>query len=138
MGCCGEYRAVRALAWVRAQAGDPSGAEARFRQAADQGDTLPRMHLAQLRERSGDLDGAEALYREAADHGEAPALMHPAPLCEQLGDSVAAERIRCFGLTNDGPPGWPVKLPAYELVRPHTTLSVLTVGSMPSGGRRDK
>ena len=134
----GDSAAIEAVAWLRAQAGDQGGAEALLRQAVDRGEVSALMHLAQMRAQAGDLVGAEALYREAADHGETSALMQLAKLREQLGDSLAGERIRRFGLTEDGAPGTPLKLSVDELVRSDTTLSMPSVGSQSSGGRRDE
>jgi hypothetical protein len=77
----------------REQTGDPAGAEAPYRQAADLDDIEALRDLAQLREQSGDLDGARAIAQEASDHGDTWTLRHLARLREQTGDFGDAETL---------------------------------------------
>ena len=57
----GDIEALRHLAGLREEAGDPAGAETLARRAADEGDTEALRHVAGLREQAGDPAGAETL-----------------------------------------------------------------------------
>jgi hypothetical protein len=58
--------------------------------------------LIQRRQRAGDIAGAEALTRQAADRGDSGALAALATLRDRAGDASEAQRLRRFGLTDDG------------------------------------
>ncbi|MGM0361686.1 helix-turn-helix domain-containing protein [Streptomyces griseoaurantiacus] len=85
--------ALALLAVLRAEAGDPDGAEVLARQAAGLGDTDALCQLAEMREEAGDRDGAEALAQEAADLGDTDALRQLAVTRELAGDRDGAEAL---------------------------------------------
>jgi len=68
------------------------------------GDPGALCSLGVLRERAGDRAGAEAVYRQASDRGDTDALHRMAGLREQARDPAGANRVRRFGLTDDGAP----------------------------------
>jgi hypothetical protein len=96
--------ALALLAVLRAEAGDPDGAEVLARQAAGHGDTDALRQLAEMREEAGDRDGAEALAREAAGHGDTDALRQLAEMRQIAGNRDGAEALlrqaASFGDTN--------------------------------------
>ena len=83
--------ALALLAVMRAEAGDPDGAEVLARQAAGHGDTDVLRQLAEMREEAGDRDGAEALAQEAAGLGDTDALRQLAVTRELAQDWDGAE-----------------------------------------------
>ncbi|MET7674381.1 helix-turn-helix domain-containing protein [Streptomyces seoulensis] len=89
----GSSVALALLAVLRAEAGDPDGAEVLARQAAGLGDTDALRQLAEMREEAGDRDGAEALAQEAAGFGDTDALRQLAVTRELAGDRDGAEAL---------------------------------------------
>ncbi|WP_327692431.1 helix-turn-helix domain-containing protein [Streptomyces sp. NBC_00459] len=85
--------ALALLAVLRAEAGDPDGAEVLARQAAGHGNTDALRQLAEMREEGGDRDGAEALAQEAAGLGDTDALRQLAVTRELAGDRDGAEAL---------------------------------------------
>ncbi|MFF3343264.1 helix-turn-helix domain-containing protein [Streptomyces flavidovirens] len=85
--------ALALLAVLRAEAGDPDGAEVLARQAAGHGNTDALRQLAVTRELAGDWDGAEALLRQAAGLGDTDASRQLARMREATGDRDGAEAL---------------------------------------------
>jgi uncharacterized membrane-anchored protein len=103
-GDLGDTKVLRTLAGRREKAGDAAGAESLYRQAADRGNVGALRCLARLREQAGDAACAEALYRQAIDGGNIDALRDLVRLREQAGDHTGADRMRRWGLTDEGEP----------------------------------
>jgi hypothetical protein len=103
----GDLNVLRELAHLCQWSGDRDGAAALYREAADRGNADALWALAVLHEWIDDLDGAAIVAREAADRGDLYALAELARLCELAGDMGAAERVRRFGLADDGSPAAP-------------------------------
>ncbi len=95
---------LRYRAELRAHAGDRHTAEVMYRQAADAGDHIALRMLARAREEAGDTDAAAALYLEALNRGDTRALRHIARLRETNSDATVSQRLRRFGLDDDGGP----------------------------------
>jgi hypothetical protein len=98
----GDASALWSLAGMRHQAGQPHAAQALYRQAADLGYTPALLSIADLRADAGNLHAAYEAALEAANRGDNGALPFLAQLAERAGDIRSAERLRRFGLTDDG------------------------------------
>ncbi|MFD5895930.1 helix-turn-helix domain-containing protein, partial [Streptomyces sp. NPDC060366] len=85
--------ALALLAVLRAEAGDPDGAEVLGRMAACHGDTDVLRRLAMMREEAGDRDGAEALLHQAVDLGDTDALLELVEMRKEAGDRDGAEAL---------------------------------------------
>ncbi|WP_162907877.1 tetratricopeptide repeat protein [Allorhizocola rhizosphaerae] len=92
------------LAALRLEIGDVEGAHAVYRAAAAKGDVEALRALARIHGEAGDLDAALAFAKEAVDRGSPEALAELADWYERMGDTMGAQRIRRFGLTDDGMP----------------------------------
>jgi hypothetical protein len=97
-----------------------------LQQLARQGDQLDGspsltslLHLAV----SGDSADAERALRQASERGRFPEVSHSlAVLRARAGDEVGADRIRRFGLADDGTPGtalafFPARSPGVDRLR---------------------
>jgi len=89
----GDSDALRALAELRALAGDTAGAEALVLRAADRGDSGALLDLAEQRQRAGNTAGAEALALLAADRGNTDVLHNLAGWRALAGDMAGAETL---------------------------------------------
>ena len=125
-------------AQLQQRRGDRFGAEIVAWQAAEHGRTDALPVLAVLHEQAGKWDKADALYRVGIDRGHL-GLRFLVLLREQVGDHDGAERVRRFGLTDDGTPSRPAQFGSNDLFRRRATPPVTTAGSgsVHSGGRGD-
>lgn len=85
-------------------AGEREGALDVVKLAAGRGAPGLLAQIADDMAERGDLAGARDLYQQAIDHGVLSALARIAALCERVGDHDQAQRLRRFGLNNDGSP----------------------------------
>jgi len=83
---------------------DRSYAESEAAKAIEDGESQTLLYLAEARGVNGDVDGAEEFCVLAANCGNPKALRVMAALREHASDPVGAERIRRFGLNDDGSP----------------------------------
>jgi tetratricopeptide (TPR) repeat protein len=86
------------------QVRDRAFTEAAAKDAVDRGKSLMLINLGHARGMNDDVAGADDLFVLAANCGDLQALRVMAVLREHVGDSVGAERIRRFGLTDNGLP----------------------------------
>lgn len=119
----GDIGALWALARERERAGDWAGAEALYRQAGGNGNASapwgPAWEREKARHRAGSKTRAMQaadhgdvfapttrveLYQQAANRGDPGALEQLARLRQQADDAEGADRLRRFGLTDDGSP----------------------------------
>lgn len=89
---------------LEAEVRDRSVAEAAAMEAVEKGESRMLIHLGHARGMNGDVDGADDFFVLAANCGDMGALRLMAALREHVGDPGGAERIRRFGLTDNGSP----------------------------------
>ncbi|XVU21703.1 SEL1-like repeat protein [Actinoplanes sp. CA-054009] len=100
----GDTQALVTLADRREQSGDFDGAETLYRRAAAEGSVAGMRGLAHVHEDRGDHERAEELLLAVINRGHDVALSDLAALHEHMGDHVGADRMRCFGLDDEGRP----------------------------------